>query len=323
MTTNSAAVARFVFAASCLIILSVHQLTANEPVSRPYNLDADLELLLPDTIVVGDTFRVTFNVKIKQPITHYNDVPDKVVILLPPCCVLDSGQTEWHGRLEEGSVVSLVLRARAVHGCYEFFQGFVSASCSVSHSNLFKTRGRITSRYYRILGPPEPVSGQPDSLSIRVIDTYDSGPPPSVTGVHPRTTAVPDSQGKLWETPPLSDSLKRPVDSTIHRQPRHYRPVPPRNNQRLSMDSLRLIEAVINYVDSVENWLYVVQDMKSDASRRDSRLPYLCKSLTQGLVVERAQDRTCKITMEDGLYEGKIEIRVGTDTFVVTAKQRQ
>ncbi len=303
MTTNSAAIARSVFAASCLIILLASGLTANKPVSRPYNLDADLELLLPDTIVVGDTFRVTFNVKIKQPITHYNDVPDKVVILLPPCCVLDSGQTEWHGRLEEGSVVSLVLRARAVHGCYEFFQGFVSASCSVSHSNLFKTRGRITSRYYRILGPPEAISGQPESLSLRVSDSH---------AEHPRLKLVP-----------MSDSLRRLLDSNIHWQPREVKLMAPRNNQVLWMDSLRTLAAAISYFDSTENWLYIADNSQGDVVRRDSRLPYICKSLTQGLTVERARDRTCKITMEDGLDEGEIEIRVGSDVFTAVVKRQQ
>ncbi len=303
MTKAPTVVLRFAVAISCLIIFAVKPSTATEAVSRPYNLDADLEFILPDTIVVGETFQVTFNVKIKQSITHYNEVPDKISILLPRCCVLDSGQTEWHGRLDKGSVVSLVLRARAVHGCYEFFQGFVSAACSPSHSRLFNTRGRITSRYYRILGPSEVISAQPDSLSIRVADTHE-----------------PHRRLKLL---PMSDSLRRLLDSNIHWQPREVKLMAPRNNQVLWLDSLRTLAAVISYFDSTENWLYIADNSQGDVVRRDSRLPFVCKSLTQGLEVERAQDRTCKITMEDGLNEGKVEIHIGTDAFIVTVKRRR
>ncbi len=303
MTKAPTVVLRFAVAISCLIIFAVKPSTATEAVSRPYNLDADLEFILPDTIVVGETFRVTFNVKIKQPITHYNDEPDKISILLPPCCVLDSGQTEWLGRLEEGSTVKLVLKARAVHSGYDFFQGFVSASCSPSHSRLFNTRGRITSRYYRILGPPSPVSGQPDSLSIRISDMH---------AVHPQLKLLP-----------MSDSLRRLLDSNIHWQPREVKLMAPRNNQVLWIDSLRTLAAVISYFDSTENWLYIADNSQGDVVRRDSRLSYICKPLTQGLEVERAQDRTCRITMEDGLDEGAIEIRVGSEAFIVNVKRKQ
>ena len=169
------------FALSILVNFYTFPLFATPPTTNIIKLDATLDLVLPDTIKLGEPFPLTFSVRINQAVKHFNNQPDKISILVPQCCKIDSGDVDWLGKLDSGSVVVLSLIAHATRDCRDYFAANVKTGKYYDYSSMYRTSNSIRSRYYAIGDSTKFYGGLVlDSGGIRIQDIAALGPPPSV-----------------------------------------------------------------------------------------------------------------------------------------------
>jgi hypothetical protein len=138
-------------------------------------LNMDLQLILPDTIILNQPFPITFNVTVNDSVYHWNDVPDKISLHLPQYCKVVEGDAVLKTVLSRGSRVSLTVKAKFTEPQYDWFEGYVSTGSYPTHPAIYRTDNHIRSRYYTVDGPP------PDSIRIdshgnrvKVYEGYDT-----------------------------------------------------------------------------------------------------------------------------------------------------
>jgi len=281
----------------CLCPLAIS--TASQPTAKFDTLDAKLELILPDTIVVGDTFWVIFNVTILQPIKHFNDVPDKIAIRLPSCCAVDSGSTEWTGYLEDSVSVSLSLRAYAVHSCLDFFEGYIYAGCVPLHTNYYGTRGRTGSKYYQIstAGEREPSRPDADSVRIRVSDIAAPHPGIRLLGFH--------------------------VDSTDTLLPLGIRHARQFRTQVLSLDSLKTGRVVLTYEAGIDNFFYVIRSAAGRDKAEQKAIGVVVEAISPGLAIEISRNGSYLFTMSPATHEGQLIITVDSVSYSIHVQRQE
>lgn len=180
---SSRRISRCLLALSTLIFVIQQSsiVFATEPMTITKKLDATLNLALPDTIKLGEPFRLTFSVRINQAVKHFSDQPDKISILVPQCCNIDSGNIDWFGKLDSGSVVALNLIAHATRDCRVYFAANVRTGKLYDYSSMYHTSNSIRSQYYAIGDSTKFYGGVVfDSGGMTITELSALGPPPSV-----------------------------------------------------------------------------------------------------------------------------------------------
>jgi hypothetical protein len=174
----------FLLAAATLLFVC-SQAPATPPIVDIPSLNLDLQLILPDTILLNQPFPIVFNVTVRDPVEFspgdppmiildlsqvYRvefspDYPAKISINLPWSCTVVEGSPVWKGVLAPGARVSLRITAKFTQPRMDFFQGYVD--CSVKgfakegvNPILCRTENVTTSRDYVVSGPP------PDSIRV-------------------------------------------------------------------------------------------------------------------------------------------------------------
>jgi hypothetical protein len=153
-------------------------------------LNMDLQLILPDTILLNEPFPITFNVTVNDSVRHFGETPDKIAIALPLWCKVVDGNPVWRGKLSRGSRVTLKITAKFTQPGTESFGGYVRAGAFPRHSapneshptdtdEWYTTYNTIASREYTITGPP-PDSVRVDSHGnkVKVYEGHDTHPLP-------------------------------------------------------------------------------------------------------------------------------------------------
>jgi hypothetical protein len=140
--------------ATFILSLVCSQAFATPPSSKDVLLKMDLQLILPDTILLNEPFPITFNVAVNDSVRHFNDVPDEVSLLLPQGCKVLDGNTVWRGKLSRGSQISLHITAKFTKPQREFFAGYVSTCSNPRRPEDHLTSNHVVSRYYNVVGPP-------------------------------------------------------------------------------------------------------------------------------------------------------------------------
>jgi hypothetical protein len=168
------------------------QALASKITSTDVPLKMDLQLILPDTVLLNEPFPITFNVTVNDTVRHFNDVPDEVGIYLPPSCKVIEGDRVWEGMLSRGSKVTLKITAQFTRPGADFFGGYVSTGSipvtwaeepNPRHPDKhYATSNDVTSRYFTVTGPrPDSVRVDARGRKFIVKDTVDARPQGTTT----------------------------------------------------------------------------------------------------------------------------------------------
>ncbi len=136
------------------------------------------KLILPDSIIMNEPFYLSFQVKMTGELQRMYNEPDLIKISVPPCCVVDSGDTKWQGLLNKGDRIELRLKLRVTQSCKEYFAGYVYASAYALSPISYEFRSGIRSKDFAIGLPGMPQSdtttlGKSKIRFVDTIATYD------------------------------------------------------------------------------------------------------------------------------------------------------